>query len=192
MVLDPAAADLMRAESYDTALREMAKAREDVLDLVTAYGEDRLRTLIDGTHERLRTAGHPLRFDPAPPYSLPDAIDNARTAALALARTLGPGIRLEESRARALALAELLEHPPHPSVLAALPDHASRGRLEVAGDYDAALAELERARPATRCSRTCGRCWTSCCRPSRASTPGASGPRRASTSTTCSSRRGAC
>ena len=145
VVLDPAAADLMRAESYDTALREMAKAREDVLDLVTAYGEDRLRTLIDGTHERLRTAGHPLRFDPAPAASLPDAIDKARTAALALARTLGPGVRLEESRARALALAELLEHPPHPSVLAALPDHASRGRLEVAGDYDAALAELERA-----------------------------------------------
>ena len=34
---------------------------------------------------------------------------------------------------------------PSPAVLAALPDHASRGRLEVAGDYDAALAELERA-----------------------------------------------
>ncbi|MDX6377904.1 MAG: hypothetical protein QOE98_2207, partial [Gaiellaceae bacterium] len=145
VVLDPAAADLLRAESYDAALRAMARARDDVLDLVTAYGEDRLRTLIDGTHERLRTAGHPLRFDPAPAASLPDAIDTARTAALALAATLGPGVRLEESRARALALAELLEHPPEPAVLAALPDHASRGRLEVAGPYDAALAELERA-----------------------------------------------
>ena len=145
LVLDPAAADLMRAESYDGALRRLAAAREDVLDLVTAYGEDRLRTLIDGTHERLRTAGHPLRFDAAPAASLREAIDAARVAALALAATLGPGLRLEESRARALALAELLEHPPEPVVLAALPDHASRGRLEVAGDYDGALAELERA-----------------------------------------------
>ena len=42
-------------------------------------------------------------------------------------------------------LAELLEHPPQPAVLAALSDHASRGRLEVARDYDAALADLERA-----------------------------------------------
>ncbi len=145
VVLDPAAADLMRAESYDAALRELADTRDEVLDLVTSYGEDRLRHLIDGTHERLRTAGHPLRFDAAPAASLSDAIETAREAALALARRVGPGVRLDESRARALALAELLEHPPEPAVLAALPDHASRGRLEVAADYDAALAELERA-----------------------------------------------
>ena len=53
-------------------------------------------------------------------------------------------MRLDESRARAQALADLLEHPPEPAVLAALPRPASRGRLEVARDYDAALADLER------------------------------------------------
>ena len=144
VVLDAAAADLMRTESYESALRELALTRDDILDLVTAYGEDRLRTLIDGTHERLRTAGHPLRFEPAPAGDLAAAIERARTAAQGLANTFGPGVRLDESRARAQALADLLEHPPEPAVLAALPDHASRGRLEVAGDYDAALADLER------------------------------------------------
>ena len=141
-----AAADLMRAESYDAALRQMAASREDVLDLVTAYGEDRLRTLIDGTHERLRTAGHPLRFDAAPAASLPDAIAKARDAALALARVArpGPAAGRVPRRARRRWPSCSSTRPTRPC-WRRCPTTPRAGALEVARDYDAALAELERA-----------------------------------------------
>jgi ATP-dependent exoDNAse (exonuclease V) beta subunit len=143
-VLDGSAAEILRAEAYATALEELADADPDVLDVVTAYGEDRLRTLIDGTHERLRTAGNPLRFAEPAPVDLPALVAAAVAAARSLAAATGSGVYLDESRGRAALLVAALGAGPDAALLAELGAYRSRGRLEVAGAYDAAVEALER------------------------------------------------
>ncbi len=176
---------------YDRALRELALARDDVLDLVTAYGEDRLRTLIDGTHERLRTAGHPLRFEPAA-GGRPRRGDRARPRRRARPREdARPGRaprRVAGPRAGARRAARASAGAGRAGGAAPTTPRAAGWRWRATTTPPWPIWSAPRATP---CSRGCGRCSTSCCRRSRPSTPAASGPPRASTSTTSSWRRGA-
>jgi ATP-dependent exoDNAse (exonuclease V) beta subunit len=143
-VLSGPEADLLRQEAYDVALERLAAETPDVIEVVVAYGVERLRRLIDATHERLRTAGRPLAFPPPEPVDLAAATEAAQREAAAVSALPGDGLRLGQTRQRAAMLVDLLGETPPADVLADLGSYRSAGRLASCAAYDDALAELER------------------------------------------------
>jgi ATP-dependent exoDNAse (exonuclease V) beta subunit len=143
-VLSGAEADLLRQEAYDDALERLAAASPAVIDVVAAYGVERLRRLIDATHEKLRTAGRPLAFPPPAPVDLAAAAAVARDEAADVLALAGDGLRVGQTRQRAAILVDLLGEAPPADVLADLGSYRSAGRLASCAAYDEAIAELER------------------------------------------------
>jgi ATP-dependent helicase/nuclease subunit A len=147
VVLDAAGAEILRMDAYQQAVEAACDRSPAMLDLVVAYGETALRNLIDATHERLRSAGHPLQFA-AVPGPTPD-IDNARQVAVDAAMTLisaaGDGVYLRESRARAAAFCEFAASQPDATRLVDIETYRPIGKLAAAAVYDAALDTLTRA-----------------------------------------------
>ena len=100
-VLDEAGARALRREAFDAALarfladREDGTARPDALDLVAAYGPDRLAEMVGEAHDALRSRGQTRPALPAPrPVVLAaaradlEAAARGAAAALAAARSL--------------------------------------------------------------------------------------------------------
>jgi ATP-dependent helicase/nuclease subunit A len=100
-VLDEAGARALRREAFDTALagfladRDDGTARLDALDLVAAFGPDRLADMVGEAHGELRSRGQTRpALPPAPPVDLASAraeLESAArgaAAALAAARSL--------------------------------------------------------------------------------------------------------
>jgi ATP-dependent exoDNAse (exonuclease V) beta subunit len=143
-VLSGAEADLLRQEAYDDALERLVVESREVVDVVAAYGERRLRRLIDATHEKLRTAGRPLAFPAPAAADVTAEAETARREAVAVLALDGDGLRLGQTRQRAAMLVDLLGEKPPPDVLADLGLYRSAGKLAACAAYDDALSELER------------------------------------------------
>ncbi len=114
-VLDEAAARALRDRAWDEALGGWldGPGGAAALDLVAAYDTDRLRRMIAGAHDMLRSHGQTAPRLPAPPEVPPPAAQRAelRAAAAIAAAELGgagEGLRVAEARARLDRCLELL------------------------------------------------------------------------------------
>ena len=146
-VLEQPVADALRREAWTGALAELeARRGEDFLDLVTAYGEERLREMMDRAHEALRTSGDPLGLPEPAPLDLGAAVERARSAARELVAVVeaGPAGRWGADNAdRAAQLLALLDRRPAPIELTALDALHDRGQEDRAAPYREAVAALE-------------------------------------------------
>src|SRR5207247_9844480 len=62
-VLDDSQGRVLRGEAFRAALEEYCGERADRLRLLAAYGGRRLRRMLTGVHETLRSSGLPLRLE---------------------------------------------------------------------------------------------------------------------------------
>ncbi|HSZ14528.1 MAG TPA: UvrD-helicase domain-containing protein [Solirubrobacteraceae bacterium] len=76
-ILDEGLAGRLRERAFALALRELlAGGRREAVDLLAAYGVDRVRAMIEQAHAELRSRGQRLpRLPPAQPRSRPDGDD---------------------------------------------------------------------------------------------------------------------
>jgi ATP-dependent exoDNAse (exonuclease V) beta subunit len=121
-VLDDSQGRVLRGEAFRTALEEFCGDDPARLRLLAAYGASRLRKMLTGVHETLRSSGLPLKFDLRSDRQLEERL--AELAALAQGELdqflaggpgpeslldlseLAPGAQLEEAR-RAVEAAAL-------------------------------------------------------------------------------------
>jgi ATP-dependent helicase/nuclease subunit A len=88
-ILDEGPAGRLRERAFELALREfLAGERGECVDLLAAYGVDRVRTMIEQIHGELRSRGQRL---PRLPAARTDDADAARTCALLDELLLGFG-----------------------------------------------------------------------------------------------------
>jgi ATP-dependent exoDNAse (exonuclease V) beta subunit len=84
-ILDEGLAGRLREQAFAAALRELlAGGRSDAVDLLAAYGVDRVRGMLEQAHRELRSRGQRLPRLPTPPSNDDDALaaDAARACAL--------------------------------------------------------------------------------------------------------------
>jgi len=118
-VLDEATARTLRDRAWDRALGALldGPGGAAALDLVAAYDVDRLRRMIAGVHDALRSAGQTFpRLPAAPPVADPQPLRTllataAATAAAELGRA-GGGLRVGQALAKAEGCAALLRDTP--------------------------------------------------------------------------------
>jgi ATP-dependent helicase/nuclease subunit A len=127
-VLDESQGRVLRGEAFRSALEEFCAADSQRLRLLASYGGRRLRRMLTGVHETLRSSGLPLQLE-APGDPQLDA-------------------RLAELRAAAEAIAQLqmlkyLDAAPEPEALLDLSD--LRERAAEAEAYEEARHAVERA-----------------------------------------------
>jgi ATP-dependent exoDNAse (exonuclease V) beta subunit len=144
-VLDAAGAAQLRTASYREALDDAVRADDDVLDLITDYGDEPLRKLIGATHERLRAAGARVAFPLPAPVELAAVAADVVAAARELVAAEGDARRLSDARERASTLIELLERGLSPAMLVDLGAFRPHGALEAGARLRDALAALEAA-----------------------------------------------
>ncbi len=148
-VLDDAAARALRDRAWDAALGAWLDGEDGAaaLDLVAAYDTDRLRRMIAGAHDALRSAGQTRPRLPAPP-AVPDAAalraalhDAAAVAARELVLA-GSGQRVMEARARLDRCLEVVRDAVAEPPLAELQVGMGAGALKspACDAYRAALA----------------------------------------------------
>ncbi len=142
-ILDAAGAAQLRAASYREALAEAVRADDDVLDLVTDYGDEPLARLVRGTHEQLRAAGAPVAFPLPAPVDLAGVAAEALAAARELIRVEGTGKRLQAAQERAETLVSRLEGRLAPAELADLSALRPHGSLDVGRALADAIDALE-------------------------------------------------
>jgi ATP-dependent helicase/nuclease subunit A len=148
-VLEEASASILASEAFERALRAAVDEQPDeALDLLAAYGGDKLRGMLAKVHGQLRSAGLSLAPELPPPASLEDAMEEARE-----------GIRLVEehyrgddsdparrAREATYRLQVLLDAPPDdPVFLVDLSDAKLPDRRVALKDYDDARKALEAA-----------------------------------------------
>lgn len=114
VVLDESEARMLRAAAFDTALTElMAGAAGPELDLIAAYGVDRLQTVVTGAYAELRSRGERSPRLPGLTGRGPQAPDTAaleRSVGLALSELDGvDGKTVAEARASLQRLRDLLD-----------------------------------------------------------------------------------
>jgi len=80
-VLDDSQGRVLRGEAFRAALEEFCGDDPERLRLLAAYGGTRLRRMLTGVHETLRSSGLPLRFDLKPAAHLDERL--AELAAVA-------------------------------------------------------------------------------------------------------------
>ena len=150
-VLDEATSRTLRDHAWDRALGELLDGEHGAaaLDLVAAYDTDRLRRMIAGAHDALRSAGQtcprlPALPSAADPRTLRAALEaSAATAAAELAGA-GDGKLVGKARAKVERCVELLRaaaQAPAPGVLGALCFGAGANALRTAAceGYNSAL-----------------------------------------------------
>ncbi len=83
--LDEAHGAVLRGEAFERALTRFCSARdEERLLLLATYGSRRLRRMLTGVYETLRSAGRPLTLELGEPVDLSDRLSAFRTAAQCL------------------------------------------------------------------------------------------------------------
>jgi len=82
-VLDDSQGRVLRGEAFRAALEEFCGDDEARLRLLASYGGRRLRRMLTGVHETLRSSGLELRIDPREEPLLPEALEELRAAARA-------------------------------------------------------------------------------------------------------------
>src|SRR5436309_5850768 len=113
-VLDDSQGRVLRGEAFRAALEEFCDG-PDRLRLLSAYGGRRLRRMLTGVHETLRSSGLPLQLGAPDEAKLEQRLEELRLAA----GELDPDQAAEVLR--------LLEAPPAPDALVDLSDPAARG-----------------------------------------------------------------
>ena len=98
-VVDDSQGRVLRGEAFRTALEEFCGDDPNRLRLLAAYGARRLRKMLTGVHETLRSSGLPLKFDLTTDLQLESARRGAGRARRRRARAV-PG---EQARARVAA-----------------------------------------------------------------------------------------
>src|SRR5690348_4805415 len=80
-VLDDSQGRVLRGEAFHAALEEFCGDDEARLRLLASYGGRRLRRMLTGVHETLRSSGLELRIDPRDEPLLPEGLEALRAAA---------------------------------------------------------------------------------------------------------------
>ncbi len=80
-VLDDSQGRVLRGEAFRAALEEFCGDDEARLRLLASYGGRRLRRMLTGVHETLRSSGLELRIDPRDEPRLPVALEELRAVA---------------------------------------------------------------------------------------------------------------
>jgi ATP-dependent helicase/nuclease subunit A len=107
-VLDDSQGRVVRGEAFRWALEEFCGAGTDRLRLLATYGGRRLRRMLTGVHETLRSSGLPLRLEASGDPQLEARIEELRAAAAELAEErAGEALRLLESGPELEALLDL-------------------------------------------------------------------------------------
>ena len=155
-VLTGERAQRLAAEAFEAALEALAAQRQGALELIAAYGPERLRATILATHAQLRSRGqvHPRLPPVAQPADEGLAAQSLAAAASELAVELGaiakPGARVQEALARLERCQALLARgAPTIAELDALMLPAANGtalRSPACAAYGSALAAFRRAR----------------------------------------------
>ncbi len=114
-VLDDSQGRVLRGEAFAAALEEFCGDDRDRLRLLAAYGGRRLRRMLTGVHETLRSSGLPLALEAPDDPRLEERLEQLRGAAG------------EQGAAELLAF---LESPPGPESLLDLSDLARGEALE--------------------------------------------------------------
>jgi ATP-dependent helicase/nuclease subunit A len=109
-VLDDSQGRVLRGEAFRAALEEFCGDDEARLRLLASYGGRRLRRMLTGVHETLRSSGLELRIEAPGDPLLPQRLDELRAAAV---------------EAGDEAVLRFLETPPGPEGLLDLADLAS-------------------------------------------------------------------
>jgi ATP-dependent helicase/nuclease subunit A len=82
-VVDDSQGRVLRGEAFRAALEEFCGDDEARLRLLASYGGRRLRRMLTGVHETLRSSGLELRIDPREELRLPETLESLRAAASA-------------------------------------------------------------------------------------------------------------
>jgi ATP-dependent helicase/nuclease subunit A len=139
--LDEAQAAVLRSEAFDEALAGFyAGDQPDRLKLLASYGGPRLRSMLLGVYETLRSAGRPLVLELGERPPLEERVPELQEAARCLVEDEGA---TEGQRTNAAALLDLLQDAPRPDRLLDLGDFRAGG--ERGATYDEARRRLEQA-----------------------------------------------
>jgi ATP-dependent helicase/nuclease subunit A len=131
-VVDDSQGRVLRGEAFREALEEFCKGGdEERLRLLASYGGKRLRRMLTGVHETLRSSGLDLQLEAPGDTQLEARIEELRIAARALQ---------SEQAAQAL---RLLEPSPSPETLLDLAELSDRS--EAAEAYEEARLAVEQA-----------------------------------------------
>ena len=131
-VLDDSQGRVLRGEAFREALEEFCKGGdEERLRLLASYGAKRLRRMLTGVHETLRSSGLDLQLEAPGDPQLEARIEELRIAARGLQ---------SEQAAQAL---RLLEPSPSPETLLDLAELSDRS--EAAETYEEARLAVEQA-----------------------------------------------
>ncbi len=134
--LDDEQGAVLRGEAFDRALAAFCASREpERLRLLATYGSDRLRRILTGAYEKLRSAGRPLELELGGEPDLDEALVALREAAQCL---VDDTRATENQRAAALAALDL---PAAPERLVDL--KALRAQGPRAASYKEALGHVE-------------------------------------------------
>jgi len=139
--LDETQAPVLSGEAFDEALEGFcAGEHPERLQLLTTYGARSLRRMITGIYETLRSAGRDLVLELGEGSSLPERLEELRTAARCL---VDDRAATDLQRASAGALLELVSSDPRPDDLLDLKAHRASG--ERAASYEEARIATQRA-----------------------------------------------
>jgi ATP-dependent helicase/nuclease subunit A len=130
-VLDDSQGRVLRGEAFREALEEFCDGNEERLRLLASYGGRRLRRMLTGVHETLRSSGLDLQLEAPGDPQLETRIEELRAAARELQ---------SEQAAQAL---RLLEPSPRPEGLLDLTELSDRS--EPAEAYEEARHAVEQA-----------------------------------------------
>ncbi|MFN2468916.1 MAG: UvrD-helicase domain-containing protein [Gaiellaceae bacterium] len=139
--LDEAQGAVLRSEAFERALESFCSREEpDRLALLASYGSKRLRTMLVGVYETLRSAGRDLVLELGEARPLGERVEELREAAGCLA---GDASATEVQTAAAQGLLDLLDRAPPPDRLLDLA--AFRARGERAASFEEARRAVEQA-----------------------------------------------
>ena len=139
--LDETQAPVLSGEAFDEALEGFcAEEQPERLQLLTTYGARGLRRMITGIYETLRSAGRDLVLELGEGSSLPERLEELKTAARCL---VDDSAATDLQRSNAAALLELVSADPRPDDLLDLKAHRASG--ERAASYEEARVATQHA-----------------------------------------------
>ncbi len=139
--LDEAQSAVLAGEAFEVALDEFcAREHPERLRLLATYGTQRLRRMLIGVYETLRSAGRPLVLDLGERAPLAERLEQLRDAARCLADDANATDLQRQNSARLL---ELVQGEPSPDRLLDLSAHKASGLR--AQTYEEARKAVEQA-----------------------------------------------